>query len=291
MENHQLFELIMKAAKIPSFTTFEDQMHSFVREFCESIGVTPEFIKGNNILIEASGAGEQPIALSAHLDKNNYWGDRGYTPPREIPVENRGELLRGLLDDAVGVGVCLHLLAQSQERQFPPLQILFSECEESQGFCNYPHLLRDDDDELRPRIGAHRLSAHLEKEEKIPAAVVVVDVTPKFRGKPGIALYSRPWEMHGGAPTPELEKQTEAMAAQFHRICPRLENSNNKNDYVEFGKRLNQSDATVPCFALEPSVKHYHSCKEEVRTNDIAETAETLAQFLESFAAESRGGG
>ena len=289
MENHQLFELIMKAAKIPSFTTFEDRMHSFVREFCESIGVTPEFIKGNNILIEASGAGEQPIALSAHLDKNNYWGDKGYTPPREIPVENRGELLCGLLDDAVGVGICLHLLEQSRKRQFPPLQILLSECEESFGFDR--NLLNKKTKGLKSGIGARRLSDHLKQKLKIPAAVVVVDVTPKFRGKSGIALYSRPWKMHGGAPTPELEKQTEAMAAQFHRICPRLENSNNKNDYVEFGKRLNQSDATVPCFALEPSVKHYHSCKEEVWTNDIAETAETLAQFLESFAAESRDGG
>ena len=290
MENPQLFELIMKAAKIPSFTTFEDRMHSFVREFCESIGVTPEFIEGNNILIEASGAGEQPIALSAHLDKNNYWGDKGYTPPREIPVENRGELLCGLLDDAVGVGVCLHLLEQSRKRQFPPLQILLSECEESFGFRR-KHLLNKKTKGLEPGIGARRLSAHLEKEKKIPAAVVVVDVTPIFDGESGIALYSRPWEKHSGGSTPELEKQTEAMAAQFHRICPRLENSNNKNDYVEFDKRLNQSDATVPCFALEPSVKHYHSCKEEVRTNDIAETAETLAQFLESFAAESRGGG
>ena len=278
MENHQLFELIMKAAKIPSFTTFENRMHPFVREFCESIGATPEFIKDNNILIEAPGAGERPIALSAHLDKNNYrcWGD---DPPREIPVENHGELLRGLLDDAVGVGVCLHLLAQSQKRQFPPLQILFSECEESFGAGS------------DSGIGARRLSDHLEQEMKIPAAVVVVDITPKFQGKSGIALYSRPWEMRGGAPTPELEKQTEAMAAQFHRICPRLKDYNNTNDYVEFGERLNQGDATVPCFALEPSVKHYHTPDEEVLTNDIAETAETLAQFLESFAAESRGGG
>ncbi len=279
--NDELIKIILQVAEVPSFTTFEERLHPFVRDFCEGVDVKPQFIDGNNVLIEAAGTGVRSVALSAHLDKNNYWDDN---PPEEIPVENNGEYLRGLLDDAVGVGVCLYLLKQSALRKFPPLQILLSECEESFGFRRHPQLLKNGGDDTHPGIGACRLSHYLVEQQKIPGALVVVDVTPKFRGDPGIALYSRPWEMHGNEPTADLEEQTEALAAAFHRLCPRMKDYNNTNDYVTYGEQLNQNDMTVPCFALEPAVNNYHSPEEEVFVDDIAETAEVLAQFLESFA-------
>jgi hypothetical protein len=33
----------------------------------------------------------------------------------------------GLLDDAVGVGICLNLILKSTSHKFPPLFVLFSE--------------------------------------------------------------------------------------------------------------------------------------------------------------------
>ena len=293
-ETDELMELIMKIAKVPSFTTYEFRLHPFIEEFCKSIGAKPVFIDDSNIMVETHGTGELSVALSAHLDKNDYWSARGKMQPKEIRSgireEERGLRLRGLLDDAVGIGVCLHLLKQSSRRKFPPLKILFSECEES--FFRR-RLTRDkrhnngeskNGDEFYNGMGARRLSAHLIEQGKIPAAVVVVDVTPLFDGEPGIALYSRPWEIHGGHVTSELENQTEVLVDEFHKLCPRLEDENNTNDYAVYGYELNKGDSVVPCFALEPSVKCYHSPREKVYVDDITETAEVLGGFLEWFA-------
>ena len=292
---NELTKLIMDIAKVPSFTTYEFRLHPFIQKFCESIGAKPVFVDDGNIMVETRGTGELSVALSAHLDKNDYWSYEGEEQPRKIPVtsdENEdGKLrLRGLLDDAVGVGVCLYLLKLSAHRQFPPLKILLSECEESFSWRRLTPDKRYNDGKCKNGetfsngMGARRLSKHLIEQEKIPAAVVVVDVTPLFDGEPGIALYSQPWERYDGSPTPELKQRTESLTKEFHKICPRLKDDNNKNDYVVYGEELNKNGSVVPCFALEPSVKCYHTSNEKVFVEDIMETTEVLAKFLESFA-------
>lgn len=286
MTDKKLAELILDIAKIPSFTTYECRLHPYVLEFCEQVGAQTEVI-GGSILATTAGKGTRTVALSAHLDKNNYWDD---SSPREIFADTteNGAKLHGLLDDAVGMGVCLELLRQSASRKFPPLQMLFTECEESHGFRLHQHLLKDGGKNHNPGKGACLLSEHLIEKKMVPTAVVVVDVTPKFHGKKGIALYSRPWEKFDGDPAPELERQTDRIAEEFYRLCPRLKDYNNSNDYVRFGEKLNEGDAIVPCFALEPSVGNYHSCDEEVWVEDINETAGILTRFLESFAASNQ---
>ena len=294
ISTNELTKLIMDIAKVPSFTTYEFRLHPFIKKFCESIGAKPVFVDDGNIMVETRGTGELSVALSAHLDKNDYWSWEGEEQPIGIPItmeDKDGKLrLRGLLDDAVGVGVCLYLLKLSAHRKFPPLKILLSECEESFFLrCLKTDKLHNNGvnksgEEFYNGMGARRLSKHLIEQEKIPAAVVVVDVTPKFEGEPGIALYSRPWERYGGSLTPELEKRTESLTKEFHRICPRLKDDNNKNDYVVYGEELNKNGSVVPCFALEPSIKCYHTSNEKVFVEDIMETTEVLAKFLESFA-------
>ncbi len=278
---NELTDIILKVARIPSFTSYEHKLHPLIEEFCKEIGVELQFIEGNNILIEVPGIGDNPIALSAHLDKNNYCD--AAMPQEEIFATCNGEYLHGLMDDAAGVGVCLHLLKQSATRKFPPLQILLSECEESMGF-DHPDLLKDRGENIMPGIGAQRLSNHLIKNDKVPAAVIVIDVTDHFNGDKGIALYSRPWEMNNTKPTEELLEMNNAMVAKIKELCSRAVDSNNKNDYLKYASELNQEGRTVPCFALEPSVHNYHSAKEEIFVDDVMEIADVLSKFMEDFA-------
>ena len=265
MLENQLIKTIQEIARIPSFTGYEYRLHDYIQDFCNDLRLIPELVPDNNILIETPGEGA-PIALSAHLDKNNYWGAEY---PQSIPAVHAETKLTGLLDDAVGLGLCLEILKESADREFPPLQILLSECEETSG------------------DGANELAKHLIKTDKTPAALVVIDVTPKFAGAPGLALYSAPWEIlpwHRGAgrPDKELRQKIEKFAKEFHQLCPRLDAYNNYNDYAVYGQAFNKHQRPVPCFALEPSVDNYHSADEAVWVHDIIETKNILTQFLEN---------
>ncbi|MGI9559152.1 MAG: hypothetical protein ACR2NQ_05790, partial [Thermodesulfobacteriota bacterium] len=164
---------------------------------------------------------------------------------------------------------------------FPPLQILLSECEEGSMFRQHEDLLKGQGEGLYSGIGAERISKYLVKNNTLPSLVVVVDVTPLFGGEPGVALYSNHWERHGHEPSPELVDKTENIVGIFQDVHPEIMLSNNMNDYVTYGGEFIRQNEVVPCVAIEPSVENYHSAEEMVFVEDVVKVAEIVTNVLE----------
>ena len=290
-----IIDSILEIAKIPSFSTYEHRLHSFIIKFCQDIGITPVILEDGNIFIETEGNGEKSIALSAHLDKNDYWGEKNQKHPIELETNRSVGEITGLLDDAVGIGICLHLLKKSVNGKYPPLKVLFSVCEEY--FFNQYHSLDGSSSILHNNgiceqgcqfysgMGAEKLSLHLIEKNEIPSALIVIDVTPLFSGNPGIAIYSEPWQLINRNFSFETIAATKEIESNLKKICPRLAVGNNINDYIIYSHVFESCGFVVPCLALEPAVEFYHSPHEKVFTNDIIEVESVLDRFLESFAA------
>jgi hypothetical protein len=274
------FELILECAKIPSFSSFEDRSFPFIKKILNDIpNVTVNLIPDNNLLIKVPGKRKGPIiAFSAHLDKICHDGLENINT---LSTDSNESELLGQLDDSVGLGICLFIIQESQNRNFPPLYFLFSEMEESYGLKNHPHKLRNNGVGLHPQIGAERIAKYLLENLEKPAIVITLDSTPLFKGSNGIALYSKHWDRNGLIPSENLITKTKQLEDYFSQLYPQLFLSNNKNDYLTYGRILN-SDDTVPCIALEPAIYPYHTVGEKVFCKDIHKTVEIIMEFLQS---------
>ncbi|MEX0779998.1 MAG: hypothetical protein WD037_09690 [Balneolales bacterium] len=276
----QLLKMIGEIAEIPSFSTFEEVIHSYIFEKTEPIpGIRIHRVHDNNLVLEIPGTPEtRPIALSAHLDKINHFGEN---PPDRLPFRQTNEYLEGQMDDSVGLGICLTLALKSQYEYFPPLLILLSELEESYGLKNHPHLLKNEGKGYHHGIGAERISNFLIKENKYPSAVITVDTTPFFKGKPGVVLYSGHWEYTKTTPSEDEISATNSLVDKFKKTDPDLVLSNNTNDYLIYGECLNITPLpAVPSVAIEPAIYPYHQKNERVFINDIKKVYSDLKSFL-----------
>ena len=137
----RLLDLICLLAEVPSFSSFEERIHPLVLAAASQMpGVEAEVVATRNLVLRVPGdPRRRPVALAAHLDKINHF-DRHHNAP--LVVERSEQKLCGLLDDAVGVGICLYLGLVAAREGFPPLLILLTELEESTGLRQHPHLLR-----------------------------------------------------------------------------------------------------------------------------------------------------
>jgi len=281
----RLLDLIELLAAVPSFSSFEERLHPLVLTAAAQMpGVIAEVVATRNLVLRVPGdESRAPVALAAHLDKINHF-DQHHSDP--LAVERTATKLSGLLDDAVGVGICLYLGLVAARESFPPLLLLFSEMEESTGLRKHPHLLRGAGHGLRPGAGARRLARHLIGGDPVPSLVLTVDLTPKLQGEPGLALYSDHWEHTGLEPSDELVRQTERTAADLLALEPSITRLNSTNDYLTYGRLLNsetapkQQQQPVVSVALEPSVWPYHVANEEVYLEDVARVVDVLVRFL-----------
>jgi hypothetical protein len=273
-----VLDLILECAAIPSFSSFEQEIHPWVESIAKQL---PEarvvHIPDNNLFIEVPG--KRPglaVALTAHLDKINHFGEQ---PQDSLPVDMRDGELIGQLDDSVGVGICMHHLLQSRHMNYPSLYILLSEMEESRGFDEHPHLLRNGGKDMHSGIGAERIAEHLLRNDRVPEIVITIDTTPLFRGSRGIALYSKHWEMNGLSPTEALIEKTARIENVLTDLLPTIELHNNTNDYLEYGRILNH-DRAVASVAVEPAISPYHQIGEKVFVEDILKITELLDELL-----------
>ncbi len=274
-------ELIKKCAEIPSFSSYEERIFPFIDELTADLDVKRfPGVPGNNIIIKAPGARDlPPVAITAHLDKINHFGEDRTSL---LPVEENDGRLIGQLDDAAGVGCCLDLLLKSKERNFPTLYILLSEVEEGMGLREHPHLMKNNGEGLHPRIGAERIADYLIANNEVPSLFLTIDTTPFFKGDPGIAVYSRHWEKNELEPLAELIERTEEIENMLLGLNPEIQKLNNINDYVTYGERFNRFRAMpVVSLAVEPAIHPYHQLNESVFTGDILKVVEMLANFLE----------
>jgi len=277
-----IIELIRHCAAVPSFSTFEDRLHPLIKRIVATVDVANlELVPDYNLIIRVPGQRKlPPVALAAHLDKINHFG---LDFPAQIPVGQDSEALEGLLDDAVGTGICLGLMLESQRSNFPPLMLLLSEMEENISRVSNPRLLRENCLGLPSGVGARRIATYLHSRNNIPSLVITLDTTPLFKGDRGLALYSRPWEFSSVSPTEELVAATQAVEKYIQRIHPSIRLCNNTNDYVIYGNLLNSaSSPPVPSLALEPAIYPYHQKNERVYLSDIETLVELLRTFLET---------
>lgn len=274
-------DIISHCASVPSFSSFEERLHPYIEKRVGRVaGAGLHVIPRNNLLIKVPGKeGVRPVALCAHLDKINHYGEK---PPAKLAVEEKDEYIEGLLDDSVGLGICLSIMLQSMTRTFPPLYLFLSEMEESYGLKNHPEWMRNGGRGLYHGMGAERISMHVLEEEELPAIIMTLDTTPLFKGEPGVALYAHHWELNETEPSAFLEKDTSDVVKQFTAIDPRLRLSNNTNDYLVYGKFFNRDPyKPVPSLALEPAICPYHQKNERVFVKDIRRVEEIMVTFLE----------
>ncbi|HKJ30391.1 MAG TPA: M28 family peptidase [Balneolales bacterium] len=276
-------EHIKNCAGIPSFSSYEERLHPYILEQAERVdGVTVEKIPKNNLLVKIPGKSKgKPVALTAHLDKINHYG-KDY--PQKLPVNEKDGYLEGLLDDSVGVGILLSLMEQSAQRNFPTIYLLFSEMEESYGIQHHPELLKDDGKGLFHSMGAENLSRYIMEQNIKPGVIITVDASPLFKGKKGVALYSRHWEINEEKPSLALEQATNDVIKQLTSIEPGFRMSNNTNDYLTYGLFFNKDPFDpVPSIALEPAIYPYHQKDEKVAVDDILTVENALAAYLEKY--------
>ena len=278
-----IIQIIEKCARIPSFSSYEESHHPIIKFYADQVfDASFQNIPENNVFIAVPGRKKvPPVALTAHLDKINHFGKE---PPTSLPFKVADEFIEGQLDDSVGVGLCLSILMKSQDHLFPPLLFLFSEVEESFGLKKHPQLLRNEGKGIQHGMGAERLSHFLIMNKLIPSLCLTIDTTPLFHGERGIAIYSNHWELNGLQATEELVHKTSQITEQFININSDLYLSNNTNDYLVYGLKLNEhTQLPVPSLAIEPAIYPYHQIGEKVFIDDIERTEQLLITFLEQY--------
>jgi hypothetical protein len=280
MANQPTVDIIAQCAEIPSFTTYEEQLIPFIEQIASSVpGAELIRVAENNIVVNVPGNPAKPtIAITAHLDKINHFGKDW---SEKLPVTVTEEKIIGQMDDSVGVGLCLSIMQQSSNSDFPPMLFLFSEMEEGNGLKYHPEWLRGGGEGVHSGLGAERISEFLLQNNHLPDQIITIDTTPLFKGEPGLAIYTDHWEKNGLTPTPDLISVTEKVYQRFMEIDPGLLKYNNTNDYLAYGLKLNQDPAHPrTSIALEPAIFPYHQPGEEVFLIDIIRLEKCLVGFL-----------
>jgi hypothetical protein len=269
---------IRKTAEIPSFSTYEERLHPYIRSVFDDIASAREIeVPGRSLLFRL---GNQPsVALAAHLDKINHYG-REY--PDKLPVESTDDYIEGAMDDCAGLGMMLALAQNYKPGSWPDMMFFFSEMEESKGLKEHAELLRDNGKGYQHGMGARRIADRCVELNLVPSSIVTLDTTPLFKGEPGIALYSKHWELNDLDPSPALIEQTEKTVAEFIAIDPKIKLDNNTNDFLEYGETFNtQVEQPVVSVALEPAINPYHQKGERVFVKDIDRCLSIVSAYLQ----------
>lgn len=271
---------ISSIAKVPSFSSYEERLHPYVHEvFSDISNAQIIHVPGNSLIYRIKNpASNRLIALTAHLDKINHYGPE---PPRRLPTETTSKHIEGAMDNSLGVGVLLTIAELSEHISLPDMLFFFSEMEENKGLKEHPELLKDNGEGYESGMGAKKIAHQCLQQNIIPDEVITVDTTPLFKGEPGIALYSKHWELNELEPSEALKKETRELRRNFKAIHPKIKFENNTNDYLHYGKIFNETGRyTVPSVALEPAIYPYHQKGERVFIEDIEKVLDILKTYL-----------
>lgn len=274
---------ISETAKVPSFSTYEDRLHPYIKSVFKSLSDAEEIsVPGNSLVFKImSGQTDYTVALAAHLDKINHYGQNH---PDKLPVEIAENYIEGAMDDSAGLGIILSLAENLTEIEPKAnLMFYFSEMEESKGLKEHPHLLKNNGEGYTHGMGAKNISRACLEINELPDEVITIDTTPLFKGKPGVALYSKHWEYNDLEAGDELIDRTRNTVKRFKKIDSQIHLDNNTNDYLHYGYELNaQSTDAVVSVALEPAIFPYHQKGERVYKKDIQRVLQILVSYLNS---------
>lgn len=275
---------ICATARIPSFSSYEERLHPYIRSFfidLESRRKVEEIpVEGNNLIYRLPSTSGETVALAAHLDKINHYGS-DYPP--KLPVSRTKRYIEGAMDNCAGLGILLAMASHESVVEVPGMLFFFSEMEESKGLKEHPELLKNNGKGYEHGMGAKRIARSCIKQNIIPDRVITVDTTPLFKGKPGVAMYSKHWELNELTPTESLISKTEKVVSDFQNIHPGIYLDNNTNDYLHYGYEFNSgTNKDVVSVALEPAIFPYHQKGERVFVDDIKKMVKILKRYLSS---------
>ncbi|SMO90462.1 M28 family peptidase [Fodinibius sediminis] len=283
MENNRLLHHIEEIAQCPSFSSYEERLHPYVRSVFEKIQQSREEkgVAGNSLMFRVGHRPERPtIALAAHLDKINHYGSDF---PDSLPVTITEEYIEGAMDDSVGVGLLLRIAEEAANHDWPDLLFFFSEMEESKGLREQPELLKDGGKGCEHGMGARRIVNRCLNVSWLPDLVITLDTTPIFKGEPGIALYARHWELNNLDASDILIKATEEVINAMLKLNGGIRLHNNTNDYLHYGYEFNKrTSQDIVSIALEPAIHPYHQRGERVYTSDVEEVFDLTVSYLNS---------
>lgn len=270
---------ISETGRIPSFSSYEERLHPYIHEVFSDISDTTFLdMPGNNLVYQIRGKSNNTIALTAHLDKINHYG-KDYA--NRLPVKVTSGHIEGAMDNSMGVGVLLTMAELTEHIKMPNLLFFFSEMEESKGLKEHPEWLKSKGKSYEAGMGAKRIARKCIEVNRVPDEVITVDTTPLFKGDPGIALYSKHWELNELEPSKALIDQTEVIEKRFKTIYDGIKLDNNTNDYLHYGKVFNQSAKyMIPSVALEPAIFPYHQKGERIFISDLKKVLNILKTYL-----------
>ncbi|HLR24756.1 MAG TPA: M28 family peptidase [Fodinibius sp.] len=275
LQNH-----IREVAQCPSFSTYEERLHPYIRSVFKAL---PEFeempVQGNNLIFRHSRGSDRPtIAITSHIDKINHYGE---DYPDVLPVSVTSKQIEGAMDDSAGVGLCLALAEASVGKDWPGLMFFFSEMEEKKGLKEHPERLKNNGKGYMHGMGARRIAETCKTHNCVPDRVITLDTTPLFKGEPGIALYSNHWELTELFASKSLKDVTEKTVEALSHIYPDIKLHNNTNDYLHYGYEFNVDSAKeVVSIAVEPSIYPYHQQGEKVYKKDIQHVFYIVSTYL-----------
>lgn len=275
---------IKETAGVPSFSTFEERLHPYVRSVFSDLSEAKEIeAPGNSLIFQLGSHRELPtIALTAHLDKINHYGA---DHPQKLPVEVTDEYIEGAMDDSAGLGMLLTLAEEAASKDWLNLLFFFSEMEESKGLKEHPELLKNNGEGYSSGMGAKQISKQCLAKNLIPKEIFTLDTTPLFKGESGIAIYSKHWELNSLEASDTLIEATDKTVGRFKEIDSDIKIDNNTNDYLHYGEVFNKSSADpVVSIALEPAIYPYHQKGERVFVDDIRRCLDILTTYLRNFA-------
>lgn len=273
---------IIKIAKVPSFSSYEERLHPYIRRVFDDIPAEEINVKGNSLIFKVGDSNELPtIALTAHLDKINHYGT---DYPNSLPVEVSQNQIEGAMDDSAGLGMVLTLAEMAEKRQCPNMLFFFSEMEEKKGLKDHPELLKNNGKGYTNGMGARRIAQQCTALDTVPDQVITLDTTPLFKGEKGVALYANHWELNDLDPTEKLIQRTQQTVNRFLTIDSDIKVDNNTNDYLHYGEEFNKEDDHITVsIALEPSIYPYHQKGEKVFIDDIRRCLVILESYLNNF--------
>jgi len=271
----ELIKMIQSLAEIPSFSTQEQRLVTFIENIVPvEKNFVIERVPDNNLIICVPGKKETvPVAITAHLDKINHFGDNW--GEALLPFSVTDNKIIGQLDDAVGVGICLSMIFLKNSDENPPLYILLSEMEE-QGEYDLSGT-----SDLFSGIGSFRISQYIMDRLPLPGLFITIDTSPQFDGNEGVAFYSRYWEKCSIKPEESLILKTNAIERYITARFPFISPNNGSNDYVNYGMLFNTNHRDpIPSIALEPAIFPIHQKGEEMFISDIERTVGILKDLL-----------
>lgn len=198
------------------------------------------------------------------------------------PVEVTSRYIEGAMDNSIGIGTLLTMAELTEHISMPNLLFFFSEMEEKKGLKEHPELLKNNGEGYESGMGALAIASTCLEKGFIPDEIITVDTTPLFKGDPGIALYSKHWELNELDAGKELKEKTNIVRQDFKAIYQNIKFANNTNDYLHYGQSFNESGQyVVPSVALEPSIFPYHQKGERVFIDDLSRVLSILKEYLQ----------